>query len=179
MKICLYGSASTKIAQQYIDAVYNLANQLAKRGHTLVFGGGSQGLMGAAARGVKAAGGKIIGVVPNFFKLQQGVLFEDCDTVHYCETMYERKQIMEETADCFLAVPGGIGTYDEFFGVTANRQLGRHNKKIAVYNINGFYDGLAQLVKHGFNEGFIGEYKDYFQVLNSQEEVIKYLEENN
>ncbi len=178
MKICLYGSASEKISEVYKTAVYDLAKLLAKFGHTLVFGGGCTGLMGSAARGMKAGGGGLIGVAPEFFKEgEEKVLFDECEMVP-CNTMYERKQIMEEISDGFIVVPGGIGTYDEFFGVTATKQLKRHSKPIAVYNVNGFFDGLIKLISDGKEEGFIKEYESLFYISSDPVSIIKYLENN-
>lgn len=179
MKICLYGSASEQIAEIYKTEVYALGKLLAERGHTLVFGGGCFGLMGAAAKGVKAGGGKIIGVVPEFFKGQKvNVIFEDCDEFIPCETMYERKQIMEETADAFIVAPGGIGTYDEFFGVTATRQLKRHAKPIAIFNVNGFFDTLDKMINEGNAQGFIKDLKNLYFISSDQSALLDYLENN-
>lgn len=179
MKICLYGSASEKIAEVYKTEVYALGKLLAERGHTLVFGGGCFGLMGAAAKGVKAGGGKIIGVVPEFFKGGEvNVIFDDCDSFIPCETMYERKQIMEETADAFIVTPGGIGTYDEFFGVTATRQLHRHAKPIALFNVNGFFDALDKMIKEGNDQGFIKNLNDLYFISADKSALLDYLENN-
>lgn len=179
MKICLYGSASEKIADVYKKEVYALGKALAERGHTLVFGGGCFGLMGAAARGVKDGGGKIIGVVPDFFKGGEvNVIFDDCDEFMPCLTMYERKQIMEDVSDAFIVTPGGIGTYDEFFGVTATRQLKRHQKPIAVFNVDGFFDKLNDMIREGNKKGFIGDYKDLYLSSENIDAVLDYLEEN-
>lgn len=177
MKICLYGSASEKIADVYKTEVYNLAKLLAEKGHTLVFGGGCFGLMGAAARGASAGGGKIISVVPEFFKEGEvNVLYDNCDKVYPCETMYQRKQIMEEISDAFIVTPGGIGTYDEFFGVTATFQLNRHRKPIALFNVNGFFDCLNQMIINGYDEGFIRDYKSLYCITENPSAVIDYLE---
>ncbi len=178
MKICLYGSASDEIADVYKTAVHKLAKLLAKSGHELVFGGGCTGLMGSAAQGMTENNGKIIGVAPNFFKEGEvKVLFDGCQILS-CNTMYERKQIMEEISDGFIVVPGGIGTYDEFFGVTATKQLKRHSKPIAVYNVEGFFDNLSALIKDGKDKGFIKEYESLFYISDNPFDIIKYLETN-
>ena len=118
MKICVFGASSAHIDDKYIQVVEKLGEEMAKRGHSLVFGCGGTGLMGAAARGVKRGGGYIHGVVPTFFK-QNGVeiLFDECDKVTYTQTMRERKAIMEDDADAFIIVPGGVGTFEEFFEI--------------------------------------------------------------
>ena len=114
MNVCLYGASSTEIGEPYITATETLGEMLACRGHSLVYGAGGAGLMGAAARGMKRGGGYVVGVVPSFLKVD-GVLFDGCDEMIFTDTMRERKQIMEERADAFVVTPGGIGTFEEFF----------------------------------------------------------------
>ena len=118
MKICVFGAASAHIDKIYIDTVEELGRKMAERGHSLVFGAGGTGLMGAAARGVKSGGGYVHGVVPSFFK-NDGVeqLFDACDKMTYTQTMRERKAIMEDEADAFIITPGGVGTFEELFEV--------------------------------------------------------------
>ena len=130
MRVCVYGASSTELEQKYIDAVYELGKEMAARNMGLVFGGGAQGMMGAAARGVRDGGGSIIGVAPDFFDVD-GVLFPDCTEFIYTKTMRERKQILEDSSDAFIITPGGFGTLDEFFEILTSlvspmrRHLGR------------------------------------------------------
>ena len=154
MKICVYGAASSKIDEKYVNDVYNLAKYLGERGHSLVFGAGSQGLMGAAARGFKDAGAKVFGVIPKFFE-ENGFegIFYDADELHFTETMAERKQMMEDECDAFIIVPGGIGTFEEFFQVLTLKQLGRHKKAIVVYNSFGYYDELERIMEETIKKG--------------------------
>lgn len=156
MNICLYGASSEEIDKSYITATEILGEELGKRGHNLVYGGGSNGLMGAAARGVVKGGGKVIGVAPSFFNVD-GVLFKECTELIYTETMRQRKAIMEEKADAFVAVPGGIGTFDELFEILSLKQLGRHTKPVAVFNINGYYNGFKALLQNSVKEHFMTE----------------------
>lgn len=156
MNICLYGASSPDIDKTYIEATEKLGEEIGKRGHNLVYGGGANGLMGAAARGVVKGGGKVIGIAPSFFKVD-GVLFEGCSEFIYTETMRERKAAMEERADAFVAVPGGIGTFDELFEILSLKQLGRHKKAVAVYNINGYYDGFKKMIDNAVKEKFMTE----------------------
>ena len=114
MKLCIYGAASNEIHEEYIKALEEMGETFGKRGHSLVFGGGASGLMGAAARGFHRGGGQIFGVAPSFFNVD-GVLFPHCTELFYTETMGERKAKMEDLADAFLIAPGGIGTFEEFF----------------------------------------------------------------
>ena len=131
MKICVFGASSRELAQGYYDAAYELGAQLARRGHELVFGGGTSGLMGAAARGVVSEGGRLTGVAPRFFD-EPGILFEGCTDFVFTETMSERKKAMEDMSDAFVTLPGGIGTFEEFFEALTLKQLGRHAKAMAV-----------------------------------------------
>ena len=136
MRICVYGAASPIIDPEYIRLVEIMGEKMAKRGHSLVFGGGGNGLMGAAARGVKKGGGHILGVIPKFFDDEKiEAVYSECDELIEPDTMRERKQIMEDNAEAFIIVPGGIGTFEEFFEILTLKQLCRHNKPIAIYNL--------------------------------------------
>lgn len=180
MNICIFGAASPQIDELYIKEVEDLAEKLAKRGHDLVFGGGSHGLMGAAARGTHRGGGKVYGVIPKFFRKEKiEDLYEECDRFFYTDTMANRKAKMEELADAFIVTPGGIGTFEEFFEVLTLKQLGRHKKPIAVFNINGYYYGIMALMHNGVEEFFLREncqllYKVFEE--DEDEAVIAYVE---
>lgn len=158
MNICVFGAASPEIDRQYIFAAEKLGEEMAKRGHDLVFGAGAHGLMGAVARGTKVAGGKVFGVIPHFF-LDEDIepIFEYCDELIITKDMAERKDKMEELSDAFIITPGGIGTFEEFFQMLVLKQLDRHNKPIAVYNVNGYYFGIEALMHTGAEEAFLRE----------------------
>ena len=176
MNICLYGAASDNIAKEYISLVESLGREMAKRGHGLVYGGGAGGLMGAAARGVRKENGKVIGIAPSFFNVD-GILFEDCTEFIYTETMRERKALMELKADAFVAVPGGIGTFDELFEIMSLRQLSQHTKPIAIFNVNGYYDDIKNMLEKAVNEGFVTEKcKKIAPLFDNAEELLCYLE---
>lgn len=176
MTICVYGAASNNINPAYIEAVETLGKKMAERGHSLVYGAGAGGLMGAVARGVYAGGGKIIGVAPTFFNVD-GVLFKNCTELIRTETMRERKKIMEETADAFIMVPGGVGTFDEFFEILTLKQLKRHNKAMVVFNSRKYYKAMAEMMEKAVDEGFVapGCLKLY-EVLSNPDEVLDYIE---
>ena len=114
MNICLYGASSPEIDPVYLDAAYAFGRLLAQHGHTLVYGGGAQGVMGAAARGAYEAGGKITGIAPTFLQVD-GILFDHCTEFFLTDTMAERKTAMIARADAFVMAPGGFGTLEEFF----------------------------------------------------------------
>lgn len=154
MKICLYGASSNEIDPIYIAETEILGQKMAQRGHSLVFGGGASGLMGAAARGMTAYGGEILGIAPSFFNVD-GILYDKCTDFIYTETMRERKFLMEEKSDAFIISPGGIGTLEEFFEVLTLKQLGRHNKPIALFNIHGYFDDLTALLEKAIAGNFM------------------------
>ncbi len=178
MRICVYGAASPTIDPEYIRLVEIMGEKLANRGHSLVFGGGGNGLMGAAARGVKRGGGHILGVIPKFFDDEKiEALYSDCDELIEPDTMRERKQIMEDNADAFIIVPGGIGTFEEFFEILTLKQLCRHNKPIAMYNINGYYNEIVASITAATNKNFIRENcMELFFLTDDLEELFKYVE---
>ncbi len=178
MNICVYGASSNKIDQSYIKHGEQLGRVIAERKHTLIFGGGANGLMGAAARGVYEKGGRIIGVAPGFFNVD-GILFENCDELIRTETMRERKQKMEDLADGFIMTPGGIGTFEEFFEILTLKQLGRHQKPIAVLDTNGYYDSLVQMMQDAVEGEFMTEScLSLYGIFSSPEEAVKYIEES-
>lgn len=176
MKICVYGAASCEIDKSYIEAGVALGNEMGKRGHSLVFGGGATGLMGAVARGIETENAEIIGVAPSFFNVD-GILFENCSEMILTETMRERKQIMEDKSDAFIVTVGGIGTFEEFFEILTLRSLDRHKKPIAILNTNGYYDHLVQFLQNGVNENFLKkENLDLFFVSDNEKEILSYIE---
>ncbi len=178
MKICLYGASSNEIDNAYIKATEKLGEELARRGHTLIFGGGAAGLMGAAARGATKGKGEIVGISPKFFDVD-GVLYTKCTDFIYTETMRERKQLLEDMSDGFIVAPGGPGTFDELFETLALRQLGHHNKPIAIFNINGYYNPLGEMLKSAFKGGFMTkEILDLAPLYSNEAELLKYLEDN-
>ena len=178
MNICLYGASSNEIPSIYIKETEILGEKMAERGHSLVYGGGASGLMGAAARGVTAKGGEVIGIAPSFFNVD-GVLFGKCSEIIYTETMRERKQLMEEKASAFVAVPGGIGTFDELFEIMTLRQLGRHKKPIALFNVNGYFDGLINMIENAIAQGFMTEgCKKLAPAFSDPDELLNYLEKS-
>jgi uncharacterized protein (TIGR00730 family) len=178
MKICVFGAASHTIDKKYIEMVEKMGEEMAKRGHSLVFGGGANGLMGAAARGVKKGGGYILGVIPKFFEDESvEAVFEECDQLIEPDTMRERKQLMEDNAEAFIITPGGIGTFEEFFEILTLKQLCRHNKPIAIYNINGYYNEILHAIEVATKKNFIrGGCLDLFKICENTDELFAYIE---
>lgn len=178
MNICLYGASSNAIAKSYINPTEELGAKIAERGHTLIYGGGAAGLMGAAARGAYSCWGKIIGIVPSFLNVD-GILFDKCDEMIFTETMRERKQLMEEKANAFIVTPGGVGTFDEFFEILTLKQLGRHSKPIAVFNINGYFDSLIEQLKNAVHKQFMSpESFELCMFTDNADKLINYIEQS-
>lgn len=179
MTICVYGASSELINKEYIEITEELGRKMADRGHSLVYGAGAQGLMGAVARGVHEKNGTIIGVAPSFFNVD-GVLFEDCTEMISTETMRQRKQIMEDRADCFIMTPGGIGTFEEFFEILTLKQLARHKKAIAVFNIDGYYDIMEKMMQNAIDGKFMKpECSNLYNIFTDIDEMLDYLENYN
>ena len=175
MNICIYGASSKKTSSKYISVVEELGSTLASLGHGLVFGGGASGLMGAAARGFTQGGGYILGVAPRFFDAD-GILYDKCTEFIYTNTMRERKQVLEEKSHAFIVAPGGVGTFDEFFEIITLKQLGRHNKAIIIFNIDGYYNELLKLMDKALKEDFLTEKTlELYFVANCREDVVNYL----
>ncbi len=178
MRICVYGAASPTIEEKYKETTAKMGKAMAQRGHNLVFGGGGNGLMGAAAQGFKEGNAHIIGVIPDFFRNESiEAICDFCDELIEPETMRERKRIMEDYADAFVIVPGGIGTYEEFFEILTSKQLCRHNKPIAVYNMYGYYDELHATMLSAIKKNFIKEScLELYCITDSLDDLIGYLE---
>ena len=176
MNICVYGASSDIIDKVYIKACEDLGNKMAKRGHTLVFGAGAGGVMGASARGAEAGDGKIIGIAPNFFDVD-GMIFENCTELIRPDTMRERKKMLEEMSDAFIMAPGGIGTFDEFFEILTLKQLSRHVKAIAIFNVNHYFDDLLNMIEKGISGEFIKEEcRELYRVFEDADEMLDYIE---
>lgn len=178
MRICIFGAASDRIDHDYIKKTEELTFALGNAGHGMVFGGGATGLMGAAARGMRDAGGEIIGITPTFFReMDVELLYKNCTAMIWTESMRERKYVMEEKSDAFIVAPGGIGTYEELFEILTSKQLGRHGKPIIFYDVAGYFASFSALMENGINQGFIrSDCRELYVLLDSPEAIIEYLE---
>lgn len=181
MFICVYGAASSLIDKSYIEAGEELGRRIAKRGHRLVFGGGNNGMMGAVARGVTEENGVTVGVIPKFFQdAGAEISYDKCTEYIFTETMSERKQFLEYTANAFIITPGGIGTFDEFFQALTLKQLGRHNKPMVIFDINGFYDEFAMALQKMVEQKFItDDCAQLCKVCTDIDEIFDYIENYN
>jgi uncharacterized protein (TIGR00730 family) len=153
-KVCVYCGSSPGTDPAFVDAAVRLGQLLAENQVGLVYGGGTPGLMGALARSVHRNGGEITGVIPEFLTTKER-LFADANDIVVTRDMHERKRIMFERADAFVALPGGIGTLEELVEQLTWAKLGRHRKPIVIVNINGFWDSLTEVFAHMNRMGFI------------------------
>ena len=174
MNICLYGSGSRKTDEIYTNEAYNLGCELAKKGHTLVFGGGDTGMMGACAKGIHDSNGKSIGIAPEWIGDFEP-LCEECSEFIYVDSMDERKRKFLEKSEAFIISPGGIGTLDEFFEIITLKKLKQHNKPIIIFNINHFYDTMLKMLKEMDEKGFLYKQEDIYEVATSIDEIFEYL----
>jgi uncharacterized protein (TIGR00730 family) len=152
--ICVYCGSNFGERVSYLEAAQDLGAQMAARGITLVYGGGNVGLMGTVADSVLAAGGKVIGVIPQTL-VDKEVAHTGLSDLRVVGSMHERKSLMADLADGFIALPGGLGTLEEFCEVATWTQLGLHKKACGLLNIGGFYDGLLSFLNHATEEKFI------------------------
>lgn len=176
MRICVYGAASSTVDSHFILEGERLGELIAQRGHSLVYGAGATGLMGAVSRGVQKYNGDVIGVVPEFFTDEEVLNFE-CNKLIRTKTMRERKQIMEDYASAFIITPGGIGTFEEFFEILTLKQLKQHNKPIVMLNTDGYYNPMLKMMEYSIEKGFLNEKcRVMYPAFASPEEVLDYIE---
>lgn len=154
--ICLYCGSSFGINPVYRTAAESFGRTLAEENIRLVYGGGSVGLMGVAADACMAAGGKVIGVIPQLL-MEKEVGHRNITEMHVVANMHERKALMTELADGFIALPGGYGTLDELFEALTWLQLGYHRKPVGLLNVGGYFDHLIAFVDHSRDERFLRE----------------------
>lgn len=175
MNICIYGASSDRLDSIFFDEAEKLGLLIAESGNTMVFGGGQTGLMGACARGVHKLGGRIIGIAPRFFD-EPGILDKKCSEFLFTSTMRERKQLMEDKSDAFIALPGGIGSYEEFFEILTLKQLGKHAKPIALLNTDNYYVPLFTLLENTVKRGFMSEKcLEIFKLCHTPEEALEHV----
>jgi len=158
--VCVFCGSNTGRGAAYGEAARALARAIADRGLTLVYGGGNIGLMGVLADAALAAGGRVIGVTPRRL-LEKEVVHRGLTELRVVESMHERKALMAELSDAFIALPGGLGTFEETFEVLTWTQLGFHRKPCGLLNVAGFYDRLVAFLDHAVAERFLkAEHRD-------------------
>lgn len=169
--LCVYCGSRSGNQPEFAAVAEQVGSWIGQHGGQLVYGGGRNGLMGIVADATLAAGGRVIGVIPKAL-VEKEWAHNGCTELHIVETMHERKRIMAEHADAFLALPGGIGTLEEFFEVWTWRQLGYHDKPVGLLNMNGYYDSLIAFLNTSVKDGFMNEWLMDLICIDSQAESL-------
>jgi uncharacterized protein (TIGR00730 family) len=156
--VCVYCGSKPGASPDFALTARTVGQWIGSHGGQLVYGGGKNGLMGVVADATLAAGGRVIGVIPKAL-VEKEWANHDCSELHVVDTMHERKRLMAEHADAFLALPGGIGTFEEFFEVWTWRQLGYHDKPVGLLNMAGYYDGLIGFLQSSVKHDFMGDWQ--------------------
>lgn len=156
--LCVYCGSRPGASPAFTDTARAVGHWIGSHGGQLVYGGGRNGLMGVVAGATMAAGGRVVGIIPKAL-VEKEWAQHGCTELHVVDTMHERKRLMAERADAFLALPGGIGTFEEFFEVWTWRQLGYHDKPVGLLNVAGYYDGLMTFLRTGVEQQFMGNWQ--------------------
>jgi len=167
-KICVYCGSSDDIDTVYTDVAYALGASIAGKGMQLWFGAGSTGLMGAVANGALDNDGEVVGVIPELFNTP-ALAHNQLTRLIVVDSMHQRKEKLAKEADAFIALPGGFGTFEEFFEILTWFQIGIHQKPIGLLNINHYYDLMLQMIENALKEGFI--YKEHYQLFVVKKQV--------
>jgi uncharacterized protein (TIGR00730 family) len=156
LSLCVYCGSRSGTGTVYANAARSVGTLIGQLGWQLVYGGGRAGLMGIVADAALAAGARVIGVIPSSL-MERELGHPGLQELHVVETMHERKHLMAERSDAFLALPGGIGTFEELFEVWTWRQLGYHDKPLGLLNVDGYYDTLLDFMRQTQQHGFVAE----------------------
>ena len=156
--ICVYCGSRPGTNPQFTEVAKAVGRWIGERGGQLVYGGGRSGLMGVVAEATQQADGRVIGIIPQAL-VDKELANQACDELHIVKNMHERKAMMAERSDVFVALPGGIGTFEELFEVWTWRQLGYHDKPIGILNVDGYYDTMLQFLQSCVSSEFMGEWQ--------------------
>jgi len=156
--VCVYCGSRPGSNALFSSAAQEVGNWIGRHGGQLVYGGGRSGLMGVVADAALAAGARVVGVIPKAL-VDKELAHLACTELHIVDSMHDRKRMMAERADVFLALPGGIGTFEEMFEVWTWRQLGYHDKPIGLLNIAGYYDNLLEFLENAVQKQFMGTWQ--------------------
>ncbi len=174
--VCVYCGSSDGADPAFVDAGTRFGSLLADAGAGLVYGGASIGVMGAVAKSVLAGGGKVIGVIPEFLTRVE-VQLNDVTELIVTDNMHNRKRVMFERSNAFVALPGGIGTLEELIEILTWAQLGRHNHPIIIANLNGFWDPLIELLDHMIKQKFVrSSVRRFYGVVDKVEDILPRIE---
>ena len=156
--MCIYCGSRSGANARFVAAAREVGTWIGAHGGQLVYGGGNNGLMGEVADATLAAGGRVVGVIPKAL-VEKEWSKHDCTELHIVDSMHDRKQLMAERADAFLALPGGIGTFEELFEVWTWRQLGYHAKPLGLLDVDGYYQPLLQFLGTSVQQGFMSDWQ--------------------
>jgi uncharacterized protein (TIGR00730 family) len=171
--VCVYCGSRNGVRPGYRDLALRLGTTIGRRGWQLVYGGGRAGLMGAVADATLAAGGTVVGVIPeSLMNLEVG--HAGLTELHVVQTMHQRKQMMAERSHAFIAMPGGIGTFEELFEVWTWRHLAYHDRPIGLLDAEGYWAPMLQFLRHSVAEGFMGD--DQMAMLHCDDQIERLLD---
>jgi uncharacterized protein (TIGR00730 family) len=156
--LCVYCGSRTGLEPVFSTVAASVGRWIGERKGQLIYGGGNNGLMGVMADATLEAGGRVVGVIPHALVDREFAKL-DCTELHVVDTMHERKRMMAERADAFLALPGGIGTLEELFEVWTWRQLGYHDKPVGLLNLNGYYEPMLAFLASSIQHGFMNDWQ--------------------
>ncbi|QKO21502.1 TIGR00730 family Rossman fold protein [Rhodoferax sp. BAB1] len=156
--LCVYCGSRPGLDPRHADVASTVGRWIGRHGGQLVYGGGKAGLMGVVAQATLDAGGRVVGIIPKALVEKEWAL-HDCTELHIVDTMHDRKRMMAERSDAFVALPGGIGTFEELFEVWTWRQLGYHDKPVGILNCAGYYDGLLAFLAHTVEQQFLSDWQ--------------------
>ncbi|MBS0343349.1 MAG: TIGR00730 family Rossman fold protein [Proteobacteria bacterium] len=156
--ICVYCGSRPGARPEFAAAAQAVGQWIGQQRGQLVYGGGRTGLMGLVAESTRKAGGRVVGVIPKAL-VDKELANPLCDELHVVDTMHERKAMMAQRSDAFVALPGGIGTFEELFEIWTWRQLGYHDKPVGLLNAAGYYDTMLEFLAHSVRDGFMGDWQ--------------------
>ncbi len=173
--ITVYCSSSSAIPEIYFEAARALGAAIARKKWTLIFGGNSVGLMAAVADSARKAGGKVVGITPQLM-VDKGVSDSNCDELIVTANMRDRKAQLEQRGDAFVALPGGLGTLEEFFEILVGKQLNYHAKPIVLFDVDDFYGPLLEMIEHGIEQKFIKpKARELYFVARTVDQIVEHL----
>ena len=173
--VCVYCGSKPGLDPAFALTAHAVGRWIGAHGGQLVYGGGNNGLMGMVAAATLQAGGRVVGVIPKAL-VEKEWANHDCSELHIVDTMHERKRLMAEKADAFVALPGGIGTFEELFEVWTWRQLGYHDKPVGLLNLAGYYDPLVTFLRSTVAQGFMGDWQmDLIRIGEQPESLLREL----
>lgn len=169
--LCVYCGSKPGHNPAFVQLASQVGHWIGAHGGQLVYGGGRSGLMGVVAEATLAAGGRVVGIIPTAL-VEKEFAHHGCTELHVVDTMHERKRLMAEKADAFLALPGGIGTFEELFEVWTWRQLGYHDKPVGILNSHGYYDALLGFIDQVVADGFMSDWQTTLVTVDNDSEAL-------